>query len=1333
MKTPHDLSQTTSGNAETNPSRYVKRLLQVFMAIIMLSASCRADAQQVQVNLQLPPPGSLDPEQLTELISFNNTGTAPLYVQMHATIEEEEKGLVFNGLSGIFELPAGFSVPDYTDYEPVEVEYSDPDLEAYVIQTNNMPGGDYVICIRLIDAEVGEEVGYNCIPHSVFHPSAPQLVYPPDGSSVQEPSPVFTWLPITPMPPVEVFYAIRLVEVFAGQLPYEAIQSNPSFFEDHEVMANIYPYPLAAAPMEEGRQYAWQVQALMADGFPVGENEGYSEVQVFQYSTAIVDEEMLTWISPQDGDVINQPHPLFRWSDPAFVDGLPHSGYYYSLQITRLEEEYLIEEDDEAILTEQVFFTDITSPSFIYPSYAQPLIPGNYSVQVSRIQHEGYVPGVVTIIDPAEYEYAVTFPGEGLPVTDAAITASSPEVLFSFTEATLEACCDTIAVMNKIWGDIDAIKDDLCVDKNDLMDQLLGALDDYMDKQWTANELKGALDAAGEFEDNLQAFKDQAMQGMQSEIDRLNDLRDECNTRWRQDFLNRYVYNSSVGGSETAKRRRYDRTVRAVQRRFDRTLNYQINDLQRHMDRTADRYDNLLNRLNDYIAGKRAEHDQAQQEADDAMNRVNELFNQIKDNLCGIEGAWDELFAFMQDNFCCITKCAEEQVPVPPEFAEMEDCLKDLFNRLLDWKANIRDPGDQRALKDDANQVFDADAAMEDLQELNDLAEELAQAAADFNAQSRYVQVVDNACGILHTYGSGARSMGHVGVPRHNSGMRYGVPGSTQTFAYKTTGAYSPSRRERREARRERFAFMREQHERMRRMNRLAWRLRIGPTKNRFADPAALEAHGKAAAVAHHETTADALDQLVDNMLDQLRQCYDVAKHHRQRMRFNDFMTECVAYREALRELDKKYADHAEKTAEEEARLRARLAKLERQLNNLKSRQSSAESAVDSLERMIDDIKNKISELQQEKVHSDIEGLKSEILAELRQKLAELEKKLSEAKASLAKANQLIDDIERLRDRIRDAMDDFGDITPPAPIGSTEEANDAAEAVEEERRRMEEISEAIGEMIEEAGKGMVETEGALDDAQGGAGGGLSEGGRLDLDLEGYLDYLRRLSEAIEERELRKRQTDCLRLLDEHRALNQKEPGVLEKIWDALSSIWSSREELDAIPEGVFDDLDEFRGYLDEVENVRMRIRQALILIKGMNTDDPEARAKAFGEVMNIARELGGRVPGFGDMIAFYAGAYNESIAAIGKIADTIRDSVKPLVDGYSVHCDLDSWHGQSLDDILNNEWDAFLQTDAGKIVEIRLRDETELSIMKDYFRDKAASEIMECCFKELMK
>ncbi len=618
---------------------------------------------------------------------------------------------------------------------------------------------------------------------------------------------------------------------------------------------------------------------------------------------------------------------------------------------------------------------------------------------------------------------------------------------------------------------------------------------------------------------------------------------------------------------------------------------------------------------------------------------------------------------------------------------------------------------------------------MAQLQELKDLAAELDAAVDDFNEQSEHLQIVDLACGNLHTYGSGGRSTGRVTAPSDHRGNRYGAPTMPKTFAYNATGEYAPSRRDRMEAMRERRDFMRNQRSLISRMNRLAGRLSRGNVENNFADPDAIEAHGKAAAVPHHEHTAQALDQLIDAMLDALRDCYDVAKHHRQRRRFNDIMTECVEFRDALRELDGKYADHAEATAEEEAALRARLAEIERLINQLRGRTSAAGSSVGALERMIEDIKSKIKELQGEEVHPDLSGEKREMIEELQRRLAELERRLQEAEGHLDDAENLLDELERLRDEIRDAIDEFGEIIPPSPVSSTDEANEASGKVEDEREEKEEEAEQIGGLINEAGETADEAGGAAGGASGGASSGLSDGDDMLDDLDAYLEYLRHLTEAKREYERRRRQTDCLRLLEEYRAMQDPEPGFFTQIFEWL---WKSKEELDEFPEGIFDDLDEFREYLGKLEEWKGRIEQAITLLNGISADaDPEARAKAFGEVLAIAEELGGKVPGFGEMIGYYATAYNAAIDAIMQIAEDMRGPAVAAIDAFPIECDPDNWHGKSLEEILEDEWQRFLNIDvyAATVKPLNIYHQR---ILEDYFKKQAASAILDCCIDELL-
>jgi hypothetical protein len=210
----------------------------------------------------------------------------------------------------------------------------------------------------------------------------------------------------------------------------------------------------------------------------------------------------------------------------------------------------------------------------------------------------------------------------------------------------------------------------------------------------------------------------------------------------------------------------------------------------------------------------------------------------------------------------------------------------------------------------------------------------------------------------------------------------------------------------------------------------------------------------------------------------------------------------------------------------------------------------------------------------------------------------------------------------------------------------------------------------------------------------------------------------------------RRKTDCVRILEEYKARNEPQPGVLQRLWDSL---WNSKEELDAFPEGIIDDIDVLKEFLGELEGYKQRIEQIMTLFEGINTDDPEARAEAFKVVMDLAKELGDRVPGFGDMIGFYAEAYNAAMEAIAQIAEEIRKPAKEAIDGENISCNPDNWHEKSLEDILEQEWRKFLQTPQGSTyVEIRLSP-SQQRVMEKYFKDRAAKLIMECCIYELLK
>ena len=1080
--------------------------------------------------------------------------------------------------------------------------------------------------------------------------------------------------------PVTTFVTARDIE------PVETSTANPDY---EEILLRTGGVPAGF--------YAYCIQLVHADtGDMLAED--CNEVMVDPASPPEV-------VLPAEGDELEEPQPVFSW-----IETHPPT-LHYELQVFPVMEG---QTPSEAVATNPSWFRSgpVSGSVFFYPVDAMQLEPGTYVVQVLGVQGEAVLAGS----EPVTFTWRPTY----------AVVTAGP--------------CDTLRVMTVIFDGVDAIRDDLCDVKHDLMDQLLAALDDYQDQQWAANALKGELDNAATFRSNLEEILDHSMDAMAQEVQRLENQRNECNLNWQQDFHNRYVANASVGGAQSAKQRRYDRASASATRRFERQLDAQIQALQSSMQRTQDHYDNLMSSLDSYIQNKQAEHDQAQDAADQALDKVMDLFNRIKDNLCGIDGDWQEIFAHIQANFVCVD-CDETQVPVPPVMAEMEDCLKDLFAKLADWKANIRTPDDQDMLREKANQHFDADQAMEMFNELKDLLDEMDDAVDAFNQNSTSTRIMDRACGELQTYASGGRSMGRFSTPRTpGRGANYGAAGGVKTFGYNATGEYAPSSQQRRDAMRERREFMRNNRERMSSINSMIARMNRGfngrGIENGFADAQALEAHGKAAAVPFHEHTAESLNRLIDLMLDELRDCYDVGAHHRNRVRFNRMMDDCVDFQEALRDLDDKYADHAEKTDEMEAWLRYRLAWLEQLIRSLENRANQSDDFVSGLEDMINDLKQRLADIRNTPVHPDHESEKRDIIDHLEGRIQELEDKLADAAGSQSDAEQLLAELKRLRDRIQNKLDGFGDITPPSPLGSQDDVDEASGKIDDERDEKEKEGQEIDGLLDEAEEMAGEVSDHLRDAFGDAASGLGTGRRIGGSISAEEEHLRRLEEARRQRELLRKQTDCLRVLEEYREKYEREPGVLQRIWDSL---WKAKEELDEFPEGLLDEVDKVKEYLGKLEEYKNRIEQIMTLIDGINTDDPVARAEAFGEVLKLAEELAGKVPGFGDMISYYVTAYEAAIRGIQELDEQIRRPAKRLVDNYRIECSPCNWEGKPLEEILDAEWEKFLR--GGRVVDgievhrlrIELLTPHQQRIIEQYFRDRIAKQILECCIDTLLE
>ena len=241
-------------------------------ALLLFLISGEAPAQSITIVLSQPPPNQLRVSDLWRVQLFNNSReSVEVYLQGIATRIGE--GQIVDAESKAFSLPPGRLAVKGSQLEPIKVNQSNPKYRDIVTRTGTVPSGEYEICVFVRNAATGEELGSDCITQIVEHLSPPILIAPTDESDVQEPLPLFTWTPPVPAPNSgRVSYTLRIAEILGRQTPYDALQSNPAFYEKTSIPTTTFQYPTAARAMQTDKRYAWRVTAY-SNGVSLGESE----------------------------------------------------------------------------------------------------------------------------------------------------------------------------------------------------------------------------------------------------------------------------------------------------------------------------------------------------------------------------------------------------------------------------------------------------------------------------------------------------------------------------------------------------------------------------------------------------------------------------------------------------------------------------------------------------------------------------------------------------------------------------------------------------------------------------------------------------------------------------------------------------------------------------------------------------------------------------------------------------------------------------------------------------------------------------------------------------
>jgi hypothetical protein len=214
---------------------------------------------QVNINVQLPPAGLLQKEQLWNLLLVNNDNDV-LDITLQLNLQDAVTGqVVFTATTGNLLLSKGVKMIKASDVQPISYTYNLPDFNR-----NYLPMGAYIACYQVINAGARKEaaIAEECMRIHNDPLSPPLLNSPSDKATVQTPYPQFTWIPPTPF---EMFstltYDLLVTEVLEGQSPTEAIQYNTPIYTKSELTQTYESYASSFTKLDTGKIYAWQVVA----------------------------------------------------------------------------------------------------------------------------------------------------------------------------------------------------------------------------------------------------------------------------------------------------------------------------------------------------------------------------------------------------------------------------------------------------------------------------------------------------------------------------------------------------------------------------------------------------------------------------------------------------------------------------------------------------------------------------------------------------------------------------------------------------------------------------------------------------------------------------------------------------------------------------------------------------------------------------------------------------------------------------------------------------------------------------------------------------------------
>ncbi len=241
------------------------------------------------------------------------TGTQSREYMLEAELRESELGLLARATSPRREVTPG-PVTEVITGDAAwgwDVRASSSEVVERALRAGVIPEGDYELCVRALSPR-GLQLTEACAAFTTVLPDAPELLYPGSGAAVSAPQPTFQWTPVSVPPSLGTLYRLTVVERYEHQTPATALRSNVPVHEA-EVQTPVLVYPADAIPLEDGKEYVWQVAALDGTGDPLGPTGLESQIRTFTVQRSA--------IGVVEGDTVAPPDTITLIPDLARITG----------------------------------------------------------------------------------------------------------------------------------------------------------------------------------------------------------------------------------------------------------------------------------------------------------------------------------------------------------------------------------------------------------------------------------------------------------------------------------------------------------------------------------------------------------------------------------------------------------------------------------------------------------------------------------------------------------------------------------------------------------------------------------------------------------------------------------------------------------------------------------------------------------------------------------------------------------------------------------------------------------------------------------------------------